>query len=424
MNEPITRREFLRRAAIGAAMVAFHPADAWRRIDRIMPEQTRARVARAEAEPRLILDDDILTRFFHAGYTQQDLVAAWANGDLVNGFTYGLIDTGTLGGVPVPSNVSIEEDGSARLTLRRPTEEEWSAWNRDPNIRALILKGEENKLEMKLASAAFHGRIPTDVQSIEARITLPQRALTRDPDVGMSGTAWTFWTQPDMERLAAMLRARGASEDEMRDIGKRIGADWFEEDIAEFSLGEARADLGYPLWVRFLGGQVITFLSGRKIATRQFPRVDIMRVLFEPLDVNPSLLFFLQEQTMSGWLAKYGETFTLTQPLHAKLEIGAEVYDATRDAMVVPMTFRLNGVPLEPVAVRHYPGLENDPTGSAPSNLSLWKIRTRDGAWVTIPRAFILNFCSSGKHRVTGTSDYVRVSDLRITRRRSDVQDR
>lgn len=417
MNEQITRREFLRRAAIGAAVVAFNPADAWRRVNSLAPESTRARVRRAESEPQLILDDDIPTRFFHAGYTQQDLDVAWQNGDLVNGFAYGLIDTGTLGGVPAQSNVSIAEDGSARLTLRRPTEEEWSTWNRDPNIRALILKGEQNKLEMKLASAAFYGRIPTDVQSIEASITLPQRAIARDPNVGMSGTAWTFWTQPDVERLAAMLRAHGASADELRDIGKRIGADWFEEDIAEFSLGEARADLGYPLWIRFLGGQVITFLSGRKTATRQFPRVDIMHALFEPLDASVPPLFFLQEQTLSGWLAKFGETFTPQQPLRAKLEIGAEVYDATRDAMVAPMTFRLNDVPLNPVAVRNYPGLENDPTGSAPANLSLWKIRARDGAWVTIPRTFILNFCSAGKHRVTGTSDYVRVSNLLITRR-------
>lgn len=420
MNEPITRREFLRRAAMGAVLVAFPPRDAWQQFDTLTMAEAREFVMRAEQAPP-ISDDDIPTRFFHAGYTQQHLDAAWANGDLVNGFSYGLIDTGTLGGVPTQSNVSIDDDGSARLTLRRPTDEEWSAWNRDPNIRALILEGEENRLEMKLAAAAFHGRIPTDVHSIEANITLSQRAITRDPNVGMSGTAWTFWTQPDLERLAAMLRAHGASEEDLRDVGKRIGADWFEEDIAEFSLGEARADLGYPLWIRFLGGQVITFLSGRKTATRQFPRVDIMRALFEPLDASVPPLFFLREQTLSGWLAKSGETFTLTQPLRAKLEIGAEVYDATRDAMVVPMTFRLNDQPLNPVAVRHYPGLENDPTGSAPPNLSLWKIRARAGVWVTIPRTFILNFCSAGKHLVTGTRDYVRVSDLVITRRKADL---
>jgi|GEM_PF-3347056 len=423
MSEKITRRAFLQRAALGMFAVTLDPAGVFRWINRIeLPRFWHGVTSGGEPteqEGLPIADADIPTRFFYPGYTQKQLDQAWARGDLRNGFSYGLVDTQTLGGIPVQQNVTIDDDGSARLTLRRATDLEWATWNADPNIRDLILTAEKNKLEMRLAAAVFCGRLPTDLQSFEASITLPQRVISGDPRVGMTGTAWAVWTQPDMERLTAMLRVANASEDEIRDIGKRIGSHFFEEDLLEFSLGEPTAELGYPLWARWLGGQFITFLAGRKTATQNFPRVDLMHALFEPMDVAIPPLFFWHHQTLRGWLAQQGKDTTriLTQPLRGKLEIGSEVYDATRDAMVVPMTFRLNDYVLNPTAIADFPGLENDPTGSLPANLSIWKIRTRAGIWIPVPRQFIVSFCSSARHNVKGTSDYVRVSNIIITRK-------
>jgi hypothetical protein len=34
-----------------------------------------------------------------------------------------------------------------------------------------------------------------------------------------------------------------------------------------------------------------------------------------------------------------------------------------------------------------------------------------------VPRQFIVSFCSSARHNVKGTSDYVRVSNIIITRK-------
>ena len=162
----------------------------------------------------------------------------------------------------------------------------------------------------------------------------------------------------------------------------------------------------------------MTFMAGRKTATRKFPRADIMHVLFEPIDTTIPFWFFWHDQTLRGWLAQRGVNTTrlFTQPLHGKWDIGQEMYDETRDAMVVPMTFRLNDQLLRPTAIANFPGFEDDPTGSTVPNLSIWKIRTRSGKWLAVPRKFIVSFCPSARHTVKGEKDYVRVSNLLITR--------
>jgi hypothetical protein len=69
----------------------------------------------------------------------------------------------------------------------------------------------------------------------------------------------------------------------------------------------------------------------------------IVNLSDEPIDATLPPLFPWADQTMRGWLAKSGANTEriLTKSLRVRMEIGTEVYDATRDAMVAPMTFWL-----------------------------------------------------------------------------------
>ena len=190
-----------------------------------------------------------------------------------------------------------------------------------------------------------------------------------------------------------------------------------EEDIAEFGLGEPSLERGDPLLLKIIGGQVLLFMGGRKTTTQKCLWADIMHVLREPLTVDiPPIL---TNATIRGWLSQNGEDpeQVLRQPLRVKLEIGTEVYDSTRDAMVVPMSFWLNDKLLTPTRLSDFPGFENDPTGNFPSNLFVWRTRTKSGSWVPIPRKFTINLCSTTRAVVKGETDSVRFSNILITRR-------
>jgi hypothetical protein len=430
MAQKITRRLFLQRIALGISTVTFEPQAAFKWLSDELPQGVfDARTRAATFSESLgqfkeflgqnsasVSDEEIPTRFFYPGYTQDMLNEAWRNGALVNGFPWGLADTHTLGGIPDPRNVAVGQDGSAVLTIRRPLAKELADWQADSAIRTMLLEGEKNKLEMRLSVAAFTGRLPTDVQSVEASITLPQRVVTGDHTAGMIGTGWTLWTLPDVERLAANLANLGVPPEENLAVCSRVSHSELEEDIAEFGLGEPSAEWGDPLVLRIIGGGLLIFMAGRKTATQKCPRADIVHVLREPLDfaIPPQLT----NATIRGWLSQNGENQeqSLRQPLRVKFEIGAPVYDPTRDVMAVPMSFWLNGKLLTPTAQREYPGFENDKGGDTPANLSIWQIRTKRGDWVTIPRKFIIDFCSSTRAVVQGETDNVRFSNLIITR--------
>jgi hypothetical protein len=430
MTEQITRRLFLQRVALGitAAILDPHRVLGWRgesfskginavTTDALPPSDLLSQFREwLEVNGDTIPDEAIPTKFFHPGYTQDMLQEAWRNRDLVNGFPWGLADTHTLGGIPDQKNVAVDNDGSAVLTVRRPTSQELVDWESDPEKKALILEGEKNGLEMKLSVAAFTGRLPTDTQSIEASITLSQRVVTGDRTAGMVGISWTLWTQPDVERLAANLANLQVPPEENLEICSRVSNSNLEEDIAEFGLDEPSLEMGDPLVLRIIGGSILLFIAGRKTVTQKCPNADILHVLREPIDVDipPQLT----NATIRGWLSQNGGSpdQVLRQPLKVMLEIGARVYDPTRDAMVVPMHFSLNGIPLTPTAAREFPGFENDKGGNTPPNLSIWQIRTKQGDWVTIPRKFIINLCSSTRAVVKGETDHVRFSNVVITR--------
>jgi hypothetical protein len=433
MTIQMTRRDFLSQAGLGTAAAILNPTAAIRWFSEL-PKPATASGTRAfasvsgfseqfiqwlEQTPEPPSDAEIPTQFFSSGYTQDMLEQAWASGDLTNGFSWGLADTHTLGGIPDPKNVTIDKDGSAVLTIRRPTPQELSDWQANSETSALLREGEKNGIEMKLSVAAFSGRLPTDTQSLEASITPPQGIQTGDLKVGMVGTGWTFWTLTDLERLTSELAKTGATAQEMQEISSRVNA--AEEDIGEFSLGRPTLEMGYPLWVTVLSGQIMTFMAGRKTFTKRCPRADIMQMLYEPFDFPARpLMPLLADRTVSGWLSEHvgDRTGSFRVPLKVKLEIGKEAYDPTRDAMVAPMTFSLNDKPLTPTATANFAGFETDKTGSTPANLSLTRIRTQRGDWVSIPRRFIIDFCSSGKHKVEGEMDQVRFSDVIITRRK------
>ncbi len=433
MTRQMTRRDFLRRAGFGTAAAILDPTatirwfsqlskpGAWSRTDAFVPvsEFSHHLMQWLDQTPEPSSDDEIPTEFFTSGYTQDRLEEAWKKGDLTNGFPWGLADTHTLGGIPDPKNVKIDKDGSAILTVRRPTPQELSDWEADSEKRALIREGEKNGVEMKLSVAAFTGRLPTDTQSIEASITPPQGIQTGDLKAGMVGTGWTLWTLPDLEGLTRELAKVGVPTKEIQEITLLIGIT--EEDIGEFSLGRPSLDLGYPLWASMLGGQIMTFMAGRKTATKQSPKADIMQMLFEPFDFPARpLMPLLSDRTVSGWLSEHvgDRNESLRKPLKVRLEIGKQVYDPTRDAMVAPMTFSLNDKPLTPTATGNFPGFETDKTGSTPANMSLTRIRILKGEWVSIPRKFVIDFCSSSKHKVEGEADDVRFSNVIITRRK------
>ena len=431
MTQQITRRLFLQRIALGITSATLNPYAGFKWLSDELPQGVIAARTRAltfsesvgqfkefqEQDSAPIPDEEIPTRFFYPGYTQDMLQEAWRNGSLANGFPWGLADTHTLGGIPDPKNVVVDQDGGAVLTIRRPTAQELADWQANSAIRTLILEGEKNKLEMKLSVAAFTGRVPTDVQSIEASITLPQRVVRGDPTAGMIGTGWTLWMLPDLERLAASLANLGVPPEENLAICSRVDHSELEEDIAEFGLGEPSPEWGDPLVLRMIGGGLLIFMAGRKTATQKCPRADIVQVLREPIDfdIPPQLT----NATIRGWLSQNGENQDqlLRQPLQVKFEIGTPVYDPTRDVMAVPMSFWLNGKLLTPTAQGEYPGFENDKGGNTPANLSIWRIRTNQGDWVTIPRKFIIDFCSTTRAVVQGETDNVRFSNLIITRR-------
>lgn len=432
MTIRLTRRAFLRQAGFGTAAAMLDPTAVIRWFSEfpkpVLSPKTKVSLATFEfakhlvqwsASPEAPSDDEIPTQFFSSGYTQDQLEKAWASGDLTNGFPWGVADTHTLGGIPDPKNVTIDNDGSAVLTIRRPTPQELSDWQADAGTSALLREGEKNGIEMKLAVAAFTGRLPTDAQSIEASITPPQGIQTGDLKVGMVGIGWTFWTLPDLERLTSELTKVGASAQEIQEISSRVNI--AEEDIGEFSLGRPTLELGYPLWITILGGQIMTFMAGRKTFTKRCPRADIMQMLYEPFDFPARpLMPLLMDRTISGWLSEHvgDRTGSVRTPFKVKLEIGKEVYDSTRDAMAAPMTFSLNDKPLTPTATSNFPGFEIDKTGSTPANLSLTRLRTREGEWVSIPRRFIIDFCSSSRRKVEGETDQVRFSNVIITRRK------
>ena len=433
MSDKITRRAFLKRAAFGAFTIGMDPLKGYNLFSQQLMQE--APTARAGARPSLaagrqfrasleqsrvlVPDDEIPTSFFTPGYTQAHLEDAWQNGDLVNGFPYGLIDTHTLGGVPDTRNVNIDEkDGSAVLTVRRLGTLEMADIEAVPWKKALMLEGEKNGLDMLLSVAAFYGRMPTDTQSMEATITLPQRILTGDPNVGMVGTGWTLWTIPDIERLAANLTNLGVPEDENAQIRARVFSSFLEEDIAEMGIAEPSLTWGDPLVLRLIGGHMLFFMAGRKTPTQKYGKADIMHILREPLSINvpPGITY----GTIKGWLSQNGANVdqVFNRPLKVRLDIGAEIYDPTRDAMVAPMSFRLNDKLLTPKATGEFPGFEQDKAGNTTPNLSIWKIKTRHGDWVAIPRQFIIDFGSINRAGgVRGVTDSVRFSNVVITRR-------
>ncbi len=431
MTTLMTRRDFLRRAVLASALTILDPTASIRRLDEFSTPSALSKkdAPRAVSEfkplsqwldqaPGPSSDDEIPTEFFSSGYTQAQLEQAWQRGDLRNGFPWGLADTHTLGGLPDLRNVTIDKDGSAILTIRRPTPQELSDWQANSEERALIQEGEKNGVEMRLSVAALTGRLPTDVQSIEASITPPRGIQTGDLTEGMVGTGWSFWTLPDNERLTKELVKSQVPAKEAQDIVLRVGT--LEEDVGEFALGRPSTQLGYPLWVSVLGGQIMTFMAGRKTFTKQCPRADIMHMLYEPFDFPARpLMPLLRDNTLTGWLSGQGGDHIEwpKNPLRVKMEIGEETYDPTRDAMVAPMTFSLYDKPLTPTVTRSFAGFESDRTGSTAANLSVTRIRTLEGDWISIPRTFIIDFCSSSQHKVEGETDHVRFSNLIITRR-------
>ncbi len=430
MTARLTRRLFLRRMAQWTLAASFAPygdvsltlgpfvegtfpfkPGEWRSL---APTASLERKTRSLAP---VSDEAIPTQFFGPGFTQTQLQQAWSNGDLINGFPWGLADVHTMGGIPLQSNVAIDQDGSAVLSIRRPTPLELAAWLEDSEKKSFILEGEKNRLDMRLGVAAFSGRLPTDTKSVEATITLPQRIVERDPQKGMVGIGFALWTLPDMERLAGNLRGMGLSAEEIKEFGQRVSKCELEEDIAEFSLGEPTLELGYPLWVRLLGGLTATFMAGRKTATQKCPRADIMQVFYEPIEA--SVPFLARDRTITGWVAQNGGPQNQVlghQPLRVRLEIGKDVYDPTRDSMVVPMSFFLENKFLTPTVTRSFAGFENDPSGKTIPNMSIWRLKTKRGDWVTIPRMFVVNFCSNATRVVTGNTDWIRFSNITITR--------
>lgn len=432
MTRKMTRRDFLRGAAFVSAAAIVDPGASIRWFGEFskpasLPGKAAWLLVSEFSEylnrqlgqiPDPGSDDEIPTEFFTSGYTQDQLELDLQNGALRNGFPWGLADTHTLGGIPDTRNVTIDEDGSAILTIRRPTPEQLSAWQANPEKKALIQEGEKNGVEMKLSVAALTGRLPTELHSIEASITPPQGIQAGDLKTGMVGTGWSFWTLPDDERLLQELVKRKVPAKETQEILLRVNT--LEEDIGEFSLGRPSTALGYPMWVSFLGGQVMTFMAGRKTFTKLCPRADIMHMLYEPFDLPARpLMPLLADRTLSGWLKAQGRDSAewLKEPLRVKMEIGEEIYDPTREAMVAPMTFSLYGKPLTPTATRGFAGFETDRTGSTAANLSVTRIRTVGGDWISIPRTFIVDFCSSMIHKVEGETDHVRFSNIVITRR-------
>lgn len=434
MWDRITRRVFIKRASIGIFSACLDPSKAYDWLSQQLATRATAdgdtywrylaswRQFQAlwEQTERLVPDDEIPTRYFTPGYTQTQLQNAWLNGDLVNGFPYGLIDTHTLGGVPDAQNVNVDEtDGSAILSIHRLTTRELQDLDAVPWKKELMLEGKKNGLDMELSVAAFFGRLPTDIQSIEATITLPQRILTGDPNVGMVGDGWTLWTIPDIERLKANLTNLGVPPDENAHICSRVFSSFLEEDIAEMGIAEPSTLAGDPLVLRLMGGHMLFFMAGRKTPTQKYAKADIMHILREPLaiDIPPDIL----SGTIRGWLAQNGGNAdqVLKRPLRVSMDIGDEVYDSTRDAMVVPMRFRLNDGLLTPKATGNFPGFEKDPGGNTTPNLSIWKIKTRQGDWVNIPRQFIIDFGSINRAgRVQGDTDSVRFGNVIITRRK------
>ncbi len=431
MTAKITRRNFLRRVALGAAAAALAGQVDLRWLGgELLSSAAAAGVDGSLLRPGhwgeigarqsldVVSDDEIPTEFFRSGYTQDRFENALQTGDLVVGFPYGLIDTHTKGGVPFPKSVTIDEnDGSAVLTVRRMTPLELEDLELIPSIRALMLDGEKNGLFMGVSVAALTGRLPTDLRSIEATIALPQRVITGNPNVGMVGVGWTLWTLPDVKRLAANLERLGVPLDEASQICWRVENSFLEEDVAEMGIAEPSVTLGDPLMLRLFGGHILFFMAGRKTPTQKHPKADIMHMLREPLalDIPPGL----SRLTIRGWLAQNGENQdqALRRPLKVRMDIGAEVYDPTRDAMVVPMEFRLNGQLLTPSAVQEFPGFEVDKGGNTIPNLSIWKIRTRHGDWVTIPRHFIIDYGTLNRAGpVIGETDWMRFSNIIITR--------
>lgn len=431
MTGKITRRVFIKQAAFGLFAASLDPfrGYGWFRqeFSRATATPSRARSGFALARPfggsveqkrALIPDDKIPTQFFTPGYTLAQLEEAWQNGDLVSGFPYGLMDTHTVGGVPDTKNVTIDEsNGSAVLSIRHLTAEELEELQAVPWKKDLMDEGTKNGLDMQLSMAAFFGRLPTDTRSIEANITLPRRFQTDDPNAGMVGINWSLWTIPDIDRLAANLADLGVPEDENKQICSRIFTSNLEEDIAEMSIAEPSLVWGDPFVLKLIGGHILLFMAGRKTPTQKYAKADIMHVLREPLSFTVPA--GLTQGTIRGWLAQNGENSdqALKRPLRVRMDIGAEVYDPTRDAMVVPMSFRLNDILLTPMASGEYPGFEQDKGGNTTPNLSIWRIRTRQGDWVTIPRQFIINFGSINRPgRVWGEKDEVRFSNVVITR--------
>ncbi len=207
MTCQITRRVFLQRAAIMSSAAIVSPA---RSIDWLTDFTKSAGLGRNAAstgisessrhhtgelgQREVISDDEIPTRFFSAGYTQDQFDQGLQKGDLKNGFPWGLADTHTLGGIPDARNITIDQDGSAVLSIRRPTSQEWTDWQTDSEKARLITEGAKNGVEMKLSVAALTGRLPTDVQSIEASITPPHGIQTGNLSAGIVGTGWSFWT--------------------------------------------------------------------------------------------------------------------------------------------------------------------------------------------------------------------------------------
>ncbi|MBI4788606.1 MAG: hypothetical protein HY782_16360 [Chloroflexi bacterium] len=423
----------MKQTVVGAAAITLNPLQAARSFDAALEQETfaarpgrnrmafdaRRFQALLEQEPKAIPDDQIPTAFFNPGYTQARLEEAWQNGDLANGFPYGLIDTHTLGGMPEQANVHVDpQDGSAVLTVRRLKAAERAEIDAVEWKKALMLEGENNGLDMDLSVAAFWGRLPTDLQSVECTITLPGRIVTGDPAVGMVGVGWTLWTLPDIERLAANLANLGVSPEENAQITARVYSSYLEEDIAEMGIAEPSVAWGDPLLLRIIGGHMLFFMAGRKTPTAKAPVADVMHVLREPLaiDVPPGLTY----ATIRGWLAQDGtnQDQALKRPLRVRMDLGAQVYDPTRDAMAVPITFRLNDQLLTPTATRDFPGFEDDKGGNTTANLSIWRIRTRQGDWVTIPRNFVIDYGSINRAGwVRGETDSVRFGNVIITRR-------